>query len=93
MNRCVRLIIIIAVDISLTACAQRNTNIDQALVAQIVQEFTDERAFYYLRGGAPKSNTEIFEKILNRHAVRFAEFRPALSRYFPEIQQRILPKS
>lgn len=93
MSRCDSLILIIVAGITLSACTQRNTNLDQALVGQIVQEFTDERAFYYLRGGAPKSNAEFFEKVLSRHSLRIAEFKPALSRYFPEIQQRVLPKS
>lgn len=74
------------------ACAKQPVNIEAALVDQVLSDFAVERFTHYLRGGAPKSNREILEKVLSRHSLRFAQFAPALRRFQPDIFDRLFGK-
>jgi len=65
-------------------------NIESALVEQIIGEFATERFVHYVRGGAPKSNRELLEKVLARHSLRYAEFVAPFRRFQPEIFERLL---
>lgn len=77
----------------LVACAKQPVNIEATLVDQVVSDFAVERFTHYLRGGAPKSNREILEKVLSRHSLRFSQFAPALRRFQPETFEKLFGKT
>ena len=72
------------------SCAREKINIEKALVDKVIAEFTEERLAHYLRGGEPKANAAIFEKVLARHSLKLIDFRPAFRRFEPEIEARLL---
>jgi CRISPR/Cas system-associated protein Cas5 (RAMP superfamily) len=90
MNPCRRLLIILIWAGTLLACGRRVVNVEKTQVDKVIGEFTEERMYYYLRGGGAKSNADIMEKVLARHSLRLIEFRPALRRFYPEISTRLL---
>ncbi|MFZ5629034.1 MAG: hypothetical protein ACOY5B_07880 [Spirochaetota bacterium] len=71
-------------------CSRRKVNIESALVDQVISEFATERFVHYLRGGAPRSNRELLEKVLARHSVRYTEFVAPFRRFQPEVFERLL---
>ncbi|GAB4433644.1 MAG: hypothetical protein OHK0011_16700 [Turneriella sp.] len=71
-------------------CGRRKVNIESALVDQVIGEFAHERFLHYLRGGAPKSNREMLEKVLAKHSVRYTEFVAPFRRFRPEVFERLL---
>ncbi|HMY11792.1 MAG TPA: hypothetical protein PKM44_16110 [Turneriella sp.] len=71
-------------------CGRRKVNIESALVDQVIGEFANERFVHYVRGGAPKSNRELLEKVLTRHSVRYTEFVAPFRRFQPEVFERLL---
>lgn len=72
------------------SCSRRKLNIERALVDQVIGEFATERFVHYVRGGAPRSNRDLLEKVLTRHALRYQEFAAPLRRFHPEIFERLL---
>ena len=72
------------------ACAPRKTNVEKALVDQVITEFTYDRIMHHLRGNGPKSNEEFFDRVLKRHSVRMLDFSPAFKRYSPEVYSKLL---
>jgi len=90
MNLCRRLLVVLLLGGALIACGRRITNVEKAQVDKVIGEFTEERMYYYLRGGSAKSNAEILEKVLARHSLRLVEFRPAFRRFYPEVSTRLL---
>lgn len=66
------------------------TDVDKALVDQVVTEFAVERFTWYLRGGEPKTNREILDKVLERHKVRYGIFAPAFERFDGAVFNRVL---
>ncbi len=72
------------------ACSKRKVNIESALVDQVIGEFATERFVHYVRGGAPRSNREILEKVLSRHSLRYTEFVAPFRRFQPAIFERLL---
>jgi len=73
-----------------SACGRKVINVEKELVDKVIAEFTEERLAHYLKGGEPKSNAIILEKVLQRHSLRLIEFRPAFRRFRPEIESQIL---
>jgi len=71
-------------------CTREKINIEKPLVDKVLVEFSEERLAHYLKGGEPKSNTVILEKVLSRHSLRLIDFRPVLRRFEPEIEARIM---
>ncbi len=76
--------------LSAPGCSRRPVNIESALVDQIIGEFATERFVHYVRGGAPKSNRELLEKVLARHSLRYSEFVAPFRRYQDEVFERLL---
>lgn len=76
--------------LTLGACTREKINIEKSLVEKVLVEFSEERLAHYLKGGEPKSNTVILEKVLGRHSLRLIDFRPVLRRFEPEIEARIM---
>jgi hypothetical protein len=90
MNRSLKFLLFTASCAVALHCAKKPVNIEKPFVEQVVAEFTEERLAYYLHGGSPKPNSEILEKVLSRHSVKFFEFKPVLRRFYPEIHTRLL---
>ena len=76
--------------LSLAGCTREKINIEKPLVDKVLVEFSEERLAHYLKGGEPKSNSVILEKVLSRHSLRLIDFRPVLRRFEPEIEARIM---
>ena len=76
--------------LSFAACTREKINIEKPLVDKVLVEFSEERLAHYLKGGEPKSNSVILEKVLSRHSLRLIDFRPVLRRFEPEIEARIM---
>jgi len=76
--------------LSAVGCSRRPLNIESAMVDQVIGEFATERFVHYVRGGAPKSNRELLEKVLARHSLRYPEFVAPLRRFQPEVFERLL---
>ena len=79
-----------ALFLSFAGCTREKINIEKPLVDKVLQEFSEERLAHYLKGGEPKSNTIILEKVLSRHSLRLMDFRPVLRRFEGEIEARIM---
>lgn len=71
-------------------CARKKINLEKALIDKVLVEFSEERLAHYLKGGEPKSNAVILEKVLSRHSLRLMDFRPALRRFEPGIEARLM---
>ena len=80
----------LALFLSFAGCTREKINIEKPLVDKVLVEFSEERLAHYLKGGEPKSNSVILEKVLSRHSLRLIDFRPVLRRFEPEIEARIM---
>lgn len=89
MRRPINLLILVLL-LASAHCARRPTNVESALVDQVIGEFAVERYAWYLRGGEPRSNREILEKVLSRHSLRYNEFAAPFRRFQPEIFGRVI---
>ncbi len=76
--------------LAVAGCSRERINIEKPLVDKVLVEFTEERLAHYLKGGEPKSNSVILEKVLSRHSLRLIDFRPVLRRFEPQIEARIM---
>lgn len=90
MHHTIRFFLFVLTIAGTTVCGPRRVNIESTMVDQVISEFATERFVYYLRGGAPKSNREILEKVLARHSVRYTEFAAPFRRFQPEIFSRLV---
>lgn len=90
MPRSIKFIFIFATFVFVAGCAREKINIEKPLVDKVLIEFSEERMAHYLKGGEPKSNAVILEKVLGRHSLRMLDFRPVLRRFEPAIEARIM---
>lgn len=90
MARSTNIFAAIALFLCFAGCKREKINIEKSLVDKVLIEFSEERLAHYLKGGEPKSNTVILEKVLSRHSLRLIDFRPVLRRFEPAIEARIM---
>lgn len=78
--------------LAILGCAKKNVNIEKSWVDEAIAEFTEARIAHYLKGGAPISHAELFDRVLARRGLNFLEFRPALKRFEPQLEAKLFFK-